>query len=181
MSSFSVPGNSISQEAYNEMIQENITDFDMTLEESIKETLKQCQSMGINLDAIDLTGGQERAELDLALEALASGTISIDQVKVIQAKCNKENQHFLRNQNIVYNKGSVKALSLLLDAAVPDLSIAVANTCVTASVDHPRNRYASFPYILLPSLTCSLSQRFFRCRVVCPSVCAAAITGGSSG
>ena len=135
-------GGVMSQEAYNEMIQENMSDFDMSLEESVKETLKQCQSMGINLDSIDVSGGQERALLDVALESLTAGQISLDGIKTIHKQCDsKGNEFCLRNQNIVYNKRGVQSLSLLLDPSSPiDVAMAAANAIVTISLNHDRNR-----------------------------------------
>lgn len=53
----------ISQEVFDEMVLENIEEFELTKEESLLETIKQLKSMGRDLSLIDITGGEIRNQI----------------------------------------------------------------------------------------------------------------------
>jgi len=114
----------ISQETFDEVVEENIVDFEMSKEEALADTIKQFQSQGVDLSCLDTSGGIGRQELldhIKTLEAyvqLDKDTIhqqeSIDNVVnamnslcTMCAKLNgtASNEYALRNQTMMKTNG----------------------------------------------------------------------------
>lgn len=53
----------ISQDTFDEVVKENMEDFDMELDEAIKDAIEQFTKQGIDLSNIDKSGGKDRKEI----------------------------------------------------------------------------------------------------------------------
>ena len=76
MASFAGGKKRISQETFDEVVQENIEEFEMDKEEAIQEAREQFERQGVDLSAVDASGSDERKEerkaVVAALELLAA-------------------------------------------------------------------------------------------------------------
>lgn len=63
-------GKRISQETFDDVVRENVEDFDMERSEALAEAINQFKSQGVDLENIDLTGGEGRKEMEDAMELL---------------------------------------------------------------------------------------------------------------
>ena len=66
MSTFAGGGKRISQETFDDVVRENIEDFEMEKAEALAEAINQFKSQGVDLSVIDLTGGAGREEMQEA-------------------------------------------------------------------------------------------------------------------
>ena len=111
----------ISQDAFDEMVQENINDFDMTPENALAETIKQCKSMSLDLSQVDITGKggkEEILQLIAFLECSDNYTLYPElaaTLETLNVLCNDKHECGLRNQNLMYSKGGINALMKLLN------------------------------------------------------------------
>ena len=60
----------ISQETFDDVVRENIEDFEMEKDEALTEAINQFKSQGVDLSNIDLTGGAGRKEMEDAMKTL---------------------------------------------------------------------------------------------------------------
>ena len=115
----------ISQETFDEVVRENIEDFDHSPEEAIRDAIDQFKKQGIDLSNIDKTGGIGRQEMLDALESLVRTTELkapddiISAVDSLSQLCSKSNEMSTRNIMLMKEKNGVNALHILLE---PDLS-----------------------------------------------------------
>lgn len=63
-------GKRISQETFDDVVRENVEDFEMDREEALTEAISQFNSQGVDLSNIDLTGGEGRQEMEDAMTLL---------------------------------------------------------------------------------------------------------------
>ena len=63
-------GMRISQETFDDVVRENVEDFEMEKEEALAEAINQFKSQGVDLSNVDLTGGAGREEMQEAMKAL---------------------------------------------------------------------------------------------------------------
>lgn len=70
MSTFAGGGKRISQETFDDVVRENIEDFEMEKAEALAEAINQFKSQGVDLSVIDLTGGAGREEMQEAMKML---------------------------------------------------------------------------------------------------------------
>lgn len=63
-------GKRISQETFDDVVRENVEDFEMERSEALSEAISQFKSQGVDLGNIDLTGGEGRKEMEDAMELL---------------------------------------------------------------------------------------------------------------
>ncbi len=116
----------ISQSTFDDVVRENVEDFEMPPAEALQEAISQLRTQGVDLANLDLTGGIGRQELLEALSTLirlaqsASSWVSSqkDIMHVLQ-RLRKfcDQNHILNERNIMLakEKGGVNALHLLLD------------------------------------------------------------------
>ena len=52
----------ISQETFDECVQENMDEFDMERDEALKDARDQFERQGVDLSGVDLSGSSERKE-----------------------------------------------------------------------------------------------------------------------
>lgn len=114
----------ISQETFDEVVEENIVDFEMSKEEALADTIKQFQSQGVDLSGLDTSGGIGRQELLDHISTLQSYVLlspdvihqekSVDDVvNAMNALCkmcakNSDgtvNEYALRNQTMMRTNG----------------------------------------------------------------------------
>ena len=60
----------ISQDTFDEVVTENVEDFEMEPAAALAEAIKQFESQGVDLKNIDLSGGVGKVEMDKALSSL---------------------------------------------------------------------------------------------------------------
>lgn len=95
----------ISQETFDEVVEENINDFEMSKEEALADTIKQFQSQGVDLSGIDTSGGIGRQEL-------------LDHIKTMEKYlCLSKDQIHMEEQvgNVVQSLQELKRMCLPLD------------------------------------------------------------------
>lgn len=68
MSAFN--GKRISQETFDDVVRENVEDFEMEKAEALAEAISQFKSQGVDLSNIDLTGGEGREEMEEAMKKM---------------------------------------------------------------------------------------------------------------
>ncbi len=134
MSKFIGNSNRISQETFDEVVAENVEEFEMTLEEAVQDAIVQFQKQGVDLSNIDRTGGEGREEMLDALEALRKLSVPVQEVShaltvisTLCALCDKSHQFFHRNLNLMNEKGGLNELLLHVDAT-EDRSIILSVT-----------------------------------------------------
>jgi hypothetical protein len=115
----------ISQQTFDDVVKENIEEFEMEKDEAVKEAIAQFRKQGIDLSNIDLTGGEGRQQL---LDAIATvqntsirtadaaqlGTL-LSAVQEIGAVCDKSHACSRRNLLIMEEEGGFNALQWHLD------------------------------------------------------------------
>jgi hypothetical protein len=134
----------ISQETFDEMVQENMEDFEMEKDEALSETIKQLTSMGRDLSAIDTTGGKERGEIIAAINCLKNfkdiePLELIDSIKKIDELCGDKYEFGKRNQNILRANGgmgqAVNAIDISLEPSILVLLLELlSNLCRTNGI-----------------------------------------------
>jgi hypothetical protein len=90
----------ISQAGFDEMVQENMEEFEMSKEEALSETIQQLQSMGKDLSAIDTTGGEIRNKILTILEQLKENLKDYDDNTRNETRVNS----FMQLNEILFNK-----------------------------------------------------------------------------
>ena len=131
----------ISQETFDEVVKENLDDFEMEPAEALSEAIKQFKSQGVDLKNIDTSGGIGLAEMKKALQSLK---IFAKNNEVFDAKCNSTNLQFTVEQQI-------KVLEEL------------GNMCEAKCEQHVRNRLMMNPdgmnnllELLVPEQVCDV-------------------------
>lgn len=148
----------ISQDAFDEMVQENIDDFDMTPEDALAETIKQCKSMSLDLSQVDVSGKGGKEEV-LQLIAFLENSENyslypelVTSLGKLNALCNDKHECGLRNQNLMYSKGGMNALMKLLNESQHQAALISALEVLTTL----SKTNSMFCIILISSLTASL-------------------------
>ena len=120
----------ISQETFDEVVQENIEDFDMTTGDALIEAVNQFRIQEVDLSDIDVTGGVGMTEFVNHITALEDYlreenylTVSVDSIVTAIVALNKlcsksndinSNKIAMRNQNMMSTKGGLTALRELM-------------------------------------------------------------------
>lgn len=115
----------ISQETFNDVVRENIEEFEMDKDDAIKEAIAQFRKQGIDLSNIDLTGGEGRQQLVDAITTVQETPLNVtDTAKVdaliaaiseIAIVCDKSHICSRRNLLIMEEEGGFNALQWHLD------------------------------------------------------------------
>jgi len=119
----------ITQETFDEVVQENIDEFDMTREEAVQDALQQFSKQGIDLSNIDTSTGEGRKELLEIFQSLNSSPCpvpdvptALTQLQHIAQTLQKQHPHYRRNIMLMYHQGGLNALHAHLDVK-EDISI----------------------------------------------------------
>lgn len=144
----------ISQETFDEVIRENIEEFEMEKAEAIKEAVAQFRKQGIDLTNIDVTGGEGRQQLIDAINVVQSTAIHCDEAKIeallaalteLQQSCNKTHICSRRNLLILEEEGGFNALLWHLDinehdAVLMKVAKVLTDLCSQQGMIDPPNR-----------------------------------------
>ena len=139
----------ISQETFDDVVRENIEDFEMEPKEALAEAIKQFKSQKVDLTLIDLSGGIGRADMVDAMKVLKEMATKNDEfdaktctstvkhtpadilavVKKVDELCDKSitGDLFSRNRSMM-NPDGLNSLQLLLEPSFDvDLLLAVVS------------------------------------------------------
>lgn len=115
----------ISQQTFDDVVKENIEEFEMEKDEAIKEAIAQFRKQGIDLSNIDLTGGEGRQQLIEAIATVQNTSIRtadavqlsslLSAVQEIGDVCDKSHACSRRNLLIMEEEGGFNALQWHLD------------------------------------------------------------------
>lgn len=114
----------ITQTTFDEVIRENIEEFELEKDEAIREAVAQFRKQGIDLTNIDVTGGEGRQQLIDAINVVQNTAIHCDDSKVetlliavaeLQQSCAKSHVCSRRNLLIMEEDGGFNALLWHLD------------------------------------------------------------------
>jgi hypothetical protein len=105
----------ITQTTFDEMVKENIEEFEMTKEEALVETVKQLSSMGRDLSTIDITGGEGRKQILAVIGTLNDLSPNlISELSNLEVLCSDRSQDGRKNQNIFRASGGcIAALNVI--------------------------------------------------------------------
>ncbi len=111
----------ITQETFDEVIRENIEEFDQTDADALIDTINQFTKQGVDLSNIDTSGGigrEEMLKLIKDLESMVSRQYDangIDVLDKISVLCQKDNELYRRNQMLMKEKGGLNVLHVMFD------------------------------------------------------------------
>jgi len=137
----------ISQETFDEVVAENIDDFDMAPTEALAEAVKQFTSQGVDLRNIDTSGGIGKADMEAAMAALkafasnndvfdANVNCTIQQytveqqaeiIKSIGVMCDEACEQNIRNREMMNPTG----INSLLEMLAPEMAPEVLTEAIT--------------------------------------------------
>jgi len=122
----------ITQETFDEVVSENVEEFEMDVKEAIAEAVKQFQSQGVSLANIDTSGGVGRPEMDAAMEALLGapqGEALSEALRHLNELCDSTHEMGARNRTLMVTfKGAsvLNALHALVAPSQPAESLILA-------------------------------------------------------
>jgi hypothetical protein len=126
----SVPAKKITQETFDEVVQENIDEFELSKDEAIFDAYKQFSSQGVDMTDIDISGGVGRQDvLDAiavlkthgsltAVEAASAESIEannvLDSIAILSKLCTESHDLCKRNLVMMRSNGGLDAIHLLM-------------------------------------------------------------------
>ena len=120
----------ISQETFDDVVRENVEEFDMDSKEALADAINQFNKQGVDLSSVDISGGIGRQEVIDAIsmfDSCVSGKKTDDEIVAsiaqLEKLCSKENEYSNRNRIFVMSKGGVNNLHLLLDLNQSELVV----------------------------------------------------------
>jgi len=123
----------ITQETFDEVVKENVEEFEMDEKEALAEAVKQFESQGVSLANIDTTGGVGRAEMEAAMEEMLGSSGNEDAVcaslRELNELCDASHVLGARNRTLLVTYKSASAFNALHALIAPSQS---ANTLVAA-------------------------------------------------
>jgi hypothetical protein len=124
----------ISQETFDDVVRENMEEFDMESKEALADAISQFNKQGVDLSSIDISGGIGRQEVLDAIVSLnrsvsdkKSDVEVIESIQSVTKLCAKDHEYSARNRIFVMNNGGVNSLHLLID---PSVSVDVLKSAV---------------------------------------------------
>jgi hypothetical protein len=126
----------ISQETFDDVVKENIEEFEMDKLEAIKDATEQFRKQGVDLSNIDLTGGEERKNLLNAIECLRTYpypdetniSLVLEALTVIKTMCDQKDKSNKRNA-IIFNEQF--GIIALFPHFAPGTSPIIITTCLS--------------------------------------------------
>ena len=144
----------ISQSTFDEVVKENVDEFDMLLEDAIYDAINQFKSQGFDLINIDITGGIGREEclthIDVVIYS-ANNNINIlnnknilklnNSLKSLYELCSDKCQYMSRNLYLMIAYGCMNALhTLMIPEQNKTILVHVFQLLVIMSKSHIENR-----------------------------------------
>lgn len=134
----------ITQETFDDVVRENMEDFDMDSAEALADAISQFNKQGVDLSSIDISGGIGRDEIleaiasvvRLSAETGASPEDVVASINRLAALCAKEHEYGSRNRIFCMDKGGVNALHVLID---PNQSTEVLKAAIECLDDLSKN------------------------------------------
>jgi hypothetical protein len=113
----------ISQETFDEVVRENVEDFEMGDPEALADAIDQFNKQGVDLTAIDTSGGVGREEIMDAIKELercskepsAGSAATLAALAGVVLLCDKAHAMQARNRVYMMSQGGVNALHVLFD------------------------------------------------------------------
>lgn len=115
----------ISQATFDDVVRENVEEFEMEKEAALAEAVAQFEKQGVDLTNIDTTGGIGRQELMdslLVLQSIARNSglekekaAALKALGDIQAMCSKQNAYYKRNIMVIEDEGGMNSFLFHLD------------------------------------------------------------------
>mmetsp|Transcript_33906 Transcript_33906/g.74672 ORF Transcript_33906/g.74672 Transcript_33906/m.74672 type:complete len:552 (-) Transcript_33906:1013-2668(-) len=113
----------ISQETFDEVVRENVEDFEMGDAEALADAIDQFNKQGVDMSAIDSSGGVGREEIMEAIKELercskdasAGSAATLAALEGVAALCDKAHAMQARNRLFMLSQGGVNALHVLFD------------------------------------------------------------------
>ena len=112
----------ITQSTFDEVVTENMEEFDMNHEDAITDAIQQFKKQGIDLSNIDTTTGEGRKELLAAFEFLNTTPSPSEDVntvvknlEIISESIQRKHLFYRRNVMLMYHQGGLNALHAHLD------------------------------------------------------------------
>jgi len=107
----------ISQETFDEAVNENMNDFDMTKEDAIIEAVQQFKSQGIDLSFVEIVNDGSSKQYFDTLDKLPDSLSPFDEIATIGSyidnillNCQESNSMYKRNCNMLLVKGGLARL-----------------------------------------------------------------------
>ena len=114
----------ISQQTFDDAVQENVNEFDQTVDEALADAIKQFKDQGIILDNIDISGGIGMNELNTSINTIKdystdNTNMTIDQIisslEQLRLLSHLKHEYMTRNKSIIINNGCLSYLYKILD------------------------------------------------------------------
>ncbi len=111
----------ISQETFDEVVRENVEDFEQEPAAAIADAVSQFRKQGVDLSNIDTSGGIGRQEmidsiasLDVNIKTKAPAEVLLANLMEIRSLCSKSNAMSSRNKSLTSEK-ALNNLHLLME------------------------------------------------------------------
>jgi len=116
----------VSQETFDDVVNENMEEFDMSRKYALKDAINQFSKQHVDLSAIDITGGIGRKEVLDSIKELQSCVDRKDRdaswvesvihtINKLQQLCHNDHELHHRNQVFMMTYGGLNSLHLLLE------------------------------------------------------------------
>ena len=114
----------ISQQTFDEAVQENVNEFEQTIDEALADAIKQFKDQGITLDNIDISGGIGMNELNASINTIKDYSIDntnitigqiISSLEQLRLFSHSKHEYVTRNKSIIINNGCLSYLYKILD------------------------------------------------------------------
>lgn len=112
----------ISQETFDDVVKENVEEFDMDPKDALEDAINQFKKQGVDLSSIDLSGGVGRQEILDAIKNLEDSSkgslvdeVVLSAISALTALCHKDHEYMSRNRMFMINHGGINSLHLLFD------------------------------------------------------------------
>ena len=143
----------ISQSTFDEVVNENVDDFDMSLNDAINDAVNQFKSQGVDLVNIDITGGIGRDECLACINDIVSvanknnivcdnDVITLNNnLKLLYELCSDKCPYMSRNHYLMIPHGCVNALhTLLVPEQNKSVLVQIFQVIITMSKTNIENR-----------------------------------------
>lgn len=126
----SIKNKRITQETFDEVVRENIEDFDMNQEDAINDAKQQFLKQGVDLSLVDFSGGIGKEEYMQCVHNLQQSIAKSDCDKILSSLhdllelTNENYEHFQRNLRFIHSDGTLNSIHALISLeTVNDKSI----------------------------------------------------------
>ena len=122
----------IQQGTFDDVVKENVEDFEMSLKEALKDAISQFETQGVDLTSIDLTGGVGREEVETAVKQITVKPADMDEAVVLQGfhelmvLCGEKHEHSERNMSMMRMDGGMNAAMEFIEVGVSTSVIVAA-------------------------------------------------------